>query len=94
MESFIYKDVNLACRNKDMNQIQYFGSYAAALSYIIYSANKKRKDKFKISGKTTLYRGLKLDEETLYDFELNSLIHLTGYTSSSKDRETAEEFAL
>ena len=58
MESFVYKDLNRACRLKDKDQIKSYGPYAAALSYIINFANKGRKDKIK--GKSSLYRGLKL----------------------------------
>ena len=42
MESFIYSDLNRACREKDKAKIKYFGAYAAALSYVIYAANEKR----------------------------------------------------
>ena len=56
LESFVYSYLNCACRDKDSSQIQYYGAYAAALSYIIYGANKNRKDK--LSGHTVLYRGL------------------------------------
>ena len=58
MESFIYQDLNRCCRDKDKNKIQYYGAFAAALSYIIYAANSKRKDKLK--GENLLYRGIKL----------------------------------
>ena len=61
MESFIYQDLNRACRDKDVGQIEYYGAYAAALSYIIFGANKNRKDKLKKQNK--LYRGLKLNED-------------------------------
>ena len=44
MECFIYPYLNRACRDKNLAQIQYFGAYAAALSYIIYFANKNRKN--------------------------------------------------
>ena len=40
MESFIYEDLNRASRNKDQSKIQYYGAFAAALSYIIGHANK------------------------------------------------------
>ena len=59
METFVYHDLNRVCREKDTNQIQYFGAYAAALSYIIHAANNNRKED-KLTGKTLLYRGLKL----------------------------------
>ena len=39
METFIYSDLNKACREKDPNSIQYYGAFASALSYIIHSAN-------------------------------------------------------
>lgn len=42
MESFIYGDLNHASREKDQSQIQFYGAYAAALSYIIYFANTNR----------------------------------------------------
>ena len=45
MESFIYADLNYACREKDHKQIKYYGAFAAALSYIIYFANSLRNDK-------------------------------------------------
>ena len=42
MESFIYTDLNRVCREKDKSKIKYYGAYAAALSFIIHSANKNR----------------------------------------------------
>ena len=60
MEGFIYQDLNRACRDKDTSQIQYYGAYAAALSYIIFGANQNRKDKLK--GLNKFYRGLKLSQ--------------------------------
>ena len=35
MESFIYGEMNHACRVKDNSKIQYYGAFAATLSYII-----------------------------------------------------------
>ena len=66
MESFVYSDLNKACRSKDETKIKSFGAYGAALSYIIYFANKRRQDK--LIGKTLLYRGLKLTDEELEVF--------------------------
>lgn len=40
MESFIYADLNKASRHKDKTKIKFYGAFAAALSYIIYNANK------------------------------------------------------
>lgn len=42
MESFIYSDINKTSREKDASKIQLYGPYAAALSYIIYFANKNK----------------------------------------------------
>ena len=42
MESFIYPDLNRACRNKDPQAIKYYGAFSAALSFIIDNANKNR----------------------------------------------------
>lgn len=43
MESFIYGELNKASRCKEKSKIQFYGAFAAALSYIIYEANKNRK---------------------------------------------------
>ena len=43
METFIYADMNRACREKDESKIKYYGAFAAALSYIIYFANTNKK---------------------------------------------------
>ena len=45
MESFIYSDMNMASRDKDISKIKYYGAFAAALSCIIYFANSNRKNK-------------------------------------------------
>ena len=59
METFIYGELNCSSREKDKSKIQYYGAYAAALSYIIYAANKNRKSD-KLHGYSILYRGLKM----------------------------------
>lgn len=63
MQTYVYENLNRACREKDTNQIQFFGPYAAALSYIIYGANKNSVEKLK--GKTVLYRGLSLTQSEI-----------------------------
>ena len=45
MESFIYSEINLAIREQDKSQIQYYGAFCSALSYILYSANKQKQIK-------------------------------------------------
>ena len=70
MESFIYPDLNRACRVKDKNEIQYFGAFAAALSYIIYYANENRiDDEYKISGKIPLFRGRTMNPSEFYFYQ-------------------------
>ena len=63
MECFIYTDLNRACREKDQSKIQYYGAYAAALSYILYYANTNTNTKSTARTKTTLYRGLKMRKD-------------------------------
>ena len=66
MESFVYQDLNRACRDQDTKQIQYYGAYAAALSYIIFGANQNSKDRLR--GHNKLYRGLKMDLDDLLTY--------------------------
>ena len=66
MESFIYTDLNKACRTKDKREIECLGAFAAALSYIIHSANKRREDK--LTGECTLYRGLKMSSKQVASY--------------------------
>ena len=42
METFVFSEMNKASRSKDKSKIKFYGAYAAALSYIIYMANKNR----------------------------------------------------
>lgn len=83
MESFIYASLNQACRLKDSSKIQFYGAFAAALSYIIYYANKNKKNT-SIKDEITVFRGLKMQAEEIETFEVNSVINLVGYTSTSK----------
>ena len=59
MDSFVYGELNRATRDKDVSKIKYYGAYAAALSFIIYKANKNRQND-KLQGTNLLYRGLKM----------------------------------
>lgn len=61
MESFVYQDLNRASRLKDQSKIKFYGAFAAALSFILYSASKNRTD-IEVSSTTKLYRGVKLRE--------------------------------
>ena len=92
LESFIYEDLNHASREKDQTKIKYYGAFSAALSYIIYNANKKRTTN-KLEGHNTLYRGLSLKQKEADGFVPGSRIHLIGYTSTSKHFRCALKFA-
>lgn len=92
MESFIYTDLNRACRSKDPKAIKYYGAFSAALSFIIDNANKNKGQK---NNKTNLFfRGLKMTPEEVDDYLVGNLVNLTGYTSTSKKFATALSFAL
>ena len=93
MESFIYADLNKVCREKDKSKIKYYGAFAAALSFIIHSANKNRVDN-KLQDTTVLFRGLKLFPSEVTQYKKGSTINLLGYTSTSKDFKTALHFSF
>ena len=94
MESFIYTDMNRAIRNKDKSQIHIYGAFAAALSYIIIYANQNKRAKEILPARNTLYRGLKVTQEQLKTYIVGRNVNLTGYTSTTKDKNVALMFAL
>ena len=93
MESFIYQDLNRATRDKDKSRIKFYGAFAAALSFILYSATKNRAD-LKVPKVMNLYRGIKLSVLEVEDYKPGSKINLPGYTSTSKDIDVAIYFAF
>ena len=93
MESFIYQDLNTATRDKDKSKIKFYGAFAAALSFILYSCSKNRSD-IEVLEKIKLYRGLKLSASEVEDYIVGSKIHLPGYTSTSKNIGVAINFAF
>ena len=95
MESFIYEDLNRGSRNKDTSKIKYYGAFAAALSFIIASANKNNRTRQNPTLKVqTLYRGIKLCKEELEIYRSSQKIHLLGYTSTSRNMQRAAMFAF
>ena len=82
MESFIYRDLNRVCREKDKSMIKFYGAYAAALSFIINIANSNRTN-YKLHKSTKLFRGVRLAQEEVDSYEQGSTINLLGYTSTS-----------
>ena len=94
MTSFIYPSLNRTSRNQDQSQIRNYGAFAAALSYILYFANKNRKDNGRISGTIEIYRGLQLPSEEIARYEIGKLLNLRGYTSATTTRSVAIGFAV
>ena len=95
MQSFVYPTLNRTCRDKDKSQIKHYGAFAAALSYILYFANKYRKDRNEIiQGTTNLFRGVQLPLNEVERYQIGQVLCLRGYTSTSKYRSEAEIFAL
>ena len=88
MESFIYSDLNRACRQKDKSKIQYFGAFAAAFSYIIYYANKNRRNQ-QLKGNNMLYRGLNLGHTEVTEYKPGTKTNLKGYVSTSLELQNA-----
>ena len=39
MESFVFKEINKAIREKDTSKIEFYGAYASTLSYIVHCGN-------------------------------------------------------
>ena len=59
MESFVFKEINLASRTKDLSKIKFYGAYASALGYVIHASNAKKK--IKLVDNFIVYRGTKLN---------------------------------
>ena len=96
METFIYPELNKASREKDKSKIKFYGAYAAALSYIIQSANKNRDlNGDRLTGTTVLFRGLSLERKQLEtQYKPGATVHLVGYTSTSLSAGIALNFAM
>lgn len=93
MESFIYSDMNKASRDKELDQIKFYGGFASVLSYIIYNANNNRRNTIKLKNTTELFRGLCMSEFEADAFVAGSKINLLGYTSTSRKFTRALKFA-
>ena len=93
MESFVYTDLNRATRDKDQSKIKFYGAFAAALSFILYSASQHRSD-LKVPKSMKLYRGIKMSAQEVRNYKVGSKVNLSGYTSTSKDIGVALAFAF
>ena len=84
--------MNRASRNKDVDQIKYYGPLASALSFIIHCGNKKQTG---LDKEFTVYRGFQAKVEELESrYKPGSSINLQGFTSTTQDRNVALEFAF
>ena len=93
MESFVFKEVNKASREKDLSKIEYYGAYASALGYVIHAANAKRQDK--LANKFTVFRGTKMNQQEISKrFCGDQHINLLGFTSSTLERSKALSFTV
>ena len=54
MQTFLFKELNKASRNKDVTKIKFYGAFASALSFIVHYGNHKSQQKSELS----VFRGL------------------------------------
>ena len=89
MQSYVYEELNRACRYKDTSKLPTLGPYAYALGYIIGNTQGYRKDKEKYDcwKQQDLWRGggATADEIDQYRQMVGKYedIYLHGYTSTS-----------
>ena len=62
METFVYKDLKQASRDKDESKIMTLGPYALVLSYILSSADYSNR-----SEKIFVYRGMRMPKQLFRD---------------------------
>lgn len=92
MQSFLYQELNTASRNKELKKIKYYGPVAAALGYLIQNANLNREDS--LTGVNNLYRGMRRFEKSIdTEYIPQTNISLTGFTSTTKCKDTAFKFS-
>lgn len=92
METFIFKEMNMASRRKDESKIKFYGALASALSFIVHCGNQKHTD---LGENFTVYRGLQLSTEELRaQYQIGNTFNLKGFTSTTLDRNVALGFAI
>lgn len=90
MESFIYREMNWACREQDHTKIKFYGPLASVLSFILLTANRKNKAR-----DITTFRGVMFSNEDIYNkYKIGNEVHLTGYTSTTLNKNVGLKFAL
>ena len=102
MQTFIFKEMNQACRKKDSSQIQYYGAFASALGYIVHCGNQKEaqllhsqyyhKD---ANIPEIFYRGFAISHQEFEEkyFEGN-IININGFASTTSNRLNALRFSI
>jgi tetratricopeptide (TPR) repeat protein len=92
-ETFVYKLINKALRTEDIEQLYIFRYYIADLSKQL--AQECKKIKTGEDEKIYLYRGTTIVKEEIEKFKgnLDKLIAINGYWSTSRDRSYALTFA-
>lgn len=91
MESFIFQEMNLTARTKNIDRINYYGPLASALSFIVHCGNKQNTD---LSKEFTVYRGYQVDKEEFEaKYKVGSSIHFQGFTSTTRNKDVALKYA-
>ena len=92
METFIFREMNKASRTKDFEKLKFYGPFASALSFVIHTGNKNKKDQ---KEEFTVYRGLRLSVTEMKErYYKGNLMCLQGYTSTTLSQERALNFSF
>lgn len=96
LESYLYGRLNWAARSKNEGCIKNMGCFAAILSMALGYATRYREDQIdrSITQSYTVYRGLSLSPEELAIYKEGDIINLSGYASTSKNRDQSMIFAM
>ena len=90
MQSFIFSKMNKVIRNKDFSSIEIFGPFASFLGYIIQVGAQNHPDQ--LPKKFEVYRGMICDEQDIDSFQVNKIVSLKGFTSTSLIKDVALGF--
>ena len=96
LQSFLYRTLNRACREKDTSVIDTLGPFAHSLMSIIDDANINRNDR--IEGPFEVFRGTKFTKEEVDMYRglarRKASYQMLGYTSTSRNKREAIKFAI
>lgn len=86
--------MNRASRNKDESKIEFYGAFAAALSFTLHTGNKKNTELASKEEDLIVYRGFQVSSAEIEEkYKVGKSINLTGFTSTTLKRGTAIGFA-